>query len=80
MKIKPVRKTNKVVLEFDEFYASDVSIRAEVIDAAAPESLSDPAVEPFRETLDARIPRRLRRPERELLAREQVVPGAAHAS
>lgn len=35
MKIKPVRKTNKVVLEFDEFYASDVSIRAEVIDAAA---------------------------------------------
>jgi hypothetical protein len=37
MKIKPVRKTNKVLLEFDEFYATDVSIRAEVIDIIAEE-------------------------------------------
>lgn len=35
MKIKPVRKTDKVLLEFDEFYSSNVSIKAELIDIIA---------------------------------------------
>ena len=37
MKIKPVRKTDKVMLEFDEFYASNTSIKAELIDLIATE-------------------------------------------
>ena len=37
-------------------------------------------VEPLPEGLDAGVARRLRRAERELLTREQVVPGAGHAS
>jgi hypothetical protein len=37
MKIKPVRKTDKVMLEFDEFYASTIDIKAELIDLIAKE-------------------------------------------
>jgi len=37
MKIKPVRKTSKVMLEFDEFYASTVDIKAELIAIIAEE-------------------------------------------
>ncbi len=37
MKIKPVRKTDKVLLEFDEFYSADVNIKSELIDIIATE-------------------------------------------
>jgi hypothetical protein len=37
MKIKPVRKTNKVMLELDEFYVSTTPIKAELIDLIAHE-------------------------------------------
>jgi len=37
MKIKSVRKTSKVMLEFDEFYAANVNIKAELIAIIAEE-------------------------------------------
>ncbi len=37
MKIKSNKKSNKVLLEFDEFYAIEEPVRADVIDVVAKE-------------------------------------------